>query len=270
MDEKKLQELLKLLQMNNGDLSKLNEQQRKEMKDYKFWKTQPVASFDEDIKTEGPIDKAKKPEDIPASPLPLLNEFEWSTIDINNQTELEDVFLLLNENYVEDKDAAFRFNYTKDFFNWALKAPGWKEEWHVGVRVKKSGKLIAFISAIPITLKLRENTIKSVEINFLCIHKQLRAKRLAPVLIKEITRRVNRHNIWQALYTAGTVLPSPVSTCRYTHRPLNWSKLYDVGFTDLPPNQTKTDMLAHFALPKTNKVAGLRPMEPKDIEEASL
>jgi hypothetical protein len=29
------------------------------------------------------------------------------------------------------------------------------------------------------------------EINFLCIHKKLRAKRLAPVLIKEVTRRVN-------------------------------------------------------------------------------
>jgi hypothetical protein len=30
-----------------------------------------------------------------------------------------------------------------------------------------------------------------VEINFLCVHKRLRSKRLAPVLIKEITRRVN-------------------------------------------------------------------------------
>ena len=30
-----------------------------------------------------------------------------------------------------------------------------------------------------------------VEINFLCVHKKLRSKRLAPVLIREITRRVN-------------------------------------------------------------------------------
>ena len=34
------------------------------------------------------------------------------------------------------------------------------------------------------------------EINFLCVHKTLRAKRLAPVLIKEVTRRVNRCNMW--------------------------------------------------------------------------
>lgn len=49
------------------------------------------------------------------------------------------------------------------------------------------------------------------EINFLCVHKKLRDKRLAPVLIKEITRRVNLKNIWQAVYTSGQLLPTPVA-----------------------------------------------------------
>lgn len=54
-----------------------------------------------------------------------------------------------------------------------------------------------------------------VEINFLCVHKKLRLKRVAPVLIREITRRVNREGIFQAAFTAGIVLPKPVATCRY-------------------------------------------------------
>ncbi len=54
-----------------------------------------------------------------------------------------------------------------------------------------------------------------VEINFLCVHKKLRSKRLAPVLIKEITRRANLAGIFQAIYTSGTLLPKPVSTCQY-------------------------------------------------------
>lgn len=54
-----------------------------------------------------------------------------------------------------------------------------------------------------------------VEINFLCVHKKLRSKRVAPVLIREITRRVNQKGIFQAVYTAGVVLPKPVGTCRY-------------------------------------------------------
>lgn len=53
-----------------------------------------------------------------------------------------------------------------------------------------------------------------VEINFLCVHKKLRSKRVAPVLIREITRRVNLEGIFQAVYTAGVVLPKPVATCR--------------------------------------------------------
>lgn len=54
-----------------------------------------------------------------------------------------------------------------------------------------------------------------VEINFLCVHKKLRSKRMAPVLIREITRRVNLQGIFQAVYTAGVVLPKPVGTCRW-------------------------------------------------------
>ena len=41
-------------------------------------------------------------------------------------------------------------------------------------------------------------TVKMVEINFLCVHKRLRSKRLAPVLIREITRRVNCKGLFQA------------------------------------------------------------------------
>ena len=44
-----------------------------------------------------------------------------------------------------------------------------------------------------------ESSIKTVEINFLCVHKKLRAKRLAPMLIKEVTRRVNRSGVWQVI-----------------------------------------------------------------------
>ncbi len=38
-----------------------------------------------------------------------------------------------------------------------------------------------------------------IKVNFLCVHKKLRKHRLAPVMIKEITRRVNCRNIWQAV-----------------------------------------------------------------------
>lgn len=261
---KLIEDLLKLISM--GEV--LDETQQKQMKDYKFWKTQPVPSLDEVVDSDGPIDATKKPEDVPDEPLTLLDDFEWTTIDVESSDELDEVYTLLYEHYVEDQDATFRFKYSHEFFKWALKPPGWRKEWHVGVRVKTTKKLVAFIAAVPVTLKLNrtQNSIPSVEINFLCIHKKLRSKRLAPVLIKEITRRVNKLDIWQALYTAGIVLPSPVASCRYTHRPLNWSKLHDVGFSHLPPDKTKASMVAHYALPNATKTPGLRPMQPKDVD----
>lgn len=262
---KSIEELLKLLALG----TELTESQQKEMKDYKFWKTQPVPRLNEKIVAEGPIEPPKTPADVSDTPLPLLRDFEWSDIDLDQKLQLQEVYELLYDHYVEDQDATFRFQYSPEFFNWALKCPGWNKDWHAGVRVRATGKLVAFIAATPINLKLTKSqtTIPSVEINFLCIHKKLRSKRLAPVMIKEITRRVNKCNIWQALYTAGVVLPSPVSVCRYTHRPLNWAKLNDVEFSHLPSDQTRASMCARYALPDTTNTPGLRPMEWRDVDQ---
>ena len=67
--------------------------------------------------------------------------------------------------------------------------------------------------------------------------KNFRSKRLAPTLIREITRRVNLKDIFQACYTAGVVIPKPVGTARYHHRSLNPKKLVDIQFSSLTKNQ---------------------------------
>lgn len=244
----------------------IEEPKPKPMNAYKFWKTQPVTKFDEAVFEEGPIDKREDVSKVPKEPYAILDLFEWSELDIEDDKEMSELYTLLYEHYVEDHDSTFRFAYSKEFFNWALKAPGWKKQWHLGVRVRKSKKLVAFISAVPATLRIRKNTFKAVEINFLCVHMQLRNKRLAPLLIKEITRRVHLENVWQALYTSGTVLPSPMSTCRYAHRPLNWEKLCDVGFSALPFHKTRAQMVAKYALPSITKCKGLRRMTADDVD----
>lgn len=56
--------------------------------------------------------------------------------------------------------------------------------------------------------------VQASEVNYLCVHKKLRSRRLAPVLIKEVTRQCNLLGTFQAIYTGGVVIPTPVSTCR--------------------------------------------------------
>jgi glycylpeptide N-tetradecanoyltransferase len=84
--------------------------------------------------------------------------------------QCEEVYTLLSENYVEDDDAMFRFRYSKEFLHWyvhhwllmsalmsrALTAPGYLPEWHIGVRVVKTGKLVAFISGIKVDMRVRQ------------------------------------------------------------------------------------------------------------------
>lgn len=52
-------------------------------------------------------------------------------------------------------------------------------------RATKSRKLVGFISAVPASISVYKKVVKMVEINFLCVHKKLRAKRVAPVLIRQ-------------------------------------------------------------------------------------
>ncbi|KAH7127057.1 acyl-CoA N-acyltransferase [Dendryphion nanum] len=242
----------------------------KDMGSHAFWKTQPVLSFDEvasgkDKIVDGPI-KEIDIEKVDKNPSPMYPGFEWVTMDLEDEKQLEEVYELLTNHYVEDQEAMFRFRYSPSFLNWALKAPGWRKEWHVGVRATASGKLVAFISGIPIQLRVRKNVLNCSEVNFLCVHKKLRAKRLTPVLIKEITRRCYVAGVFQAVYTVGSLLPTPVSTCRYFHRALEWEKLYDVGFSPLPHGSTKQRQVVRYRLPDKTATDGLREMEAKDVD----
>lgn len=161
----------------------------------------------------------------------------------------------------------FRFDYSHEFLQWALTPPGYKSAFHLGVRSAK-GVLVGFISAVPAKVRCHDKTFPSVEINFLCVHKKLRSKRLAPVLIKEITRRVNHMGCFQAVYTAGVSLPGPVSSCKYWHRTLNPKKLVEVGFTRVPHGMTMARMCKRYKLPVETSTPGLRKMEKKDVAGA--
>uniref|UniRef100_A0A7S0SQ60 Glycylpeptide N-tetradecanoyltransferase n=1 Tax=Chromulina nebulosa TaxID=96789 RepID=A0A7S0SQ60_9STRA len=212
-------------------------------KEHKFWNTQPVIqSFQEPIHQNGPIE-IKSVDEIRKEPYNMPTGFEWCIININDPEEIKEMYTLLSENYVEDDDCQFRFDYSIPFLQWALTPPGFKLDWHVGVRNQKTKKLMGCITAIPAVVKVYDTAVNMVEINFLCVHKKLRDKRLAPVLIKEITRRVNLHDVWQAAYTAGVVLPKPVSRCRYYHRSLNPKKLIEAKFSYLPQ---RTTMASHI------------------------
>ncbi|KAI0034011.1 Myristoyl-CoA:protein N-myristoyltransferase, N-terminal domain-containing protein [Vararia minispora EC-137] len=271
MDEESIRRLLEQLKVNDVLQGKagLGGKNKKDMGDHKFWSTQPVQQFDDaPAEQDGPLEPSRPREEVRQEPYPLPKDFEWSTIDLDNPAQIKELYELLSANYVEDDQASFRFQYSAEFLEWALKPPGYHKECNVGVRVSSNKKLVAFISGVPITLRVRENRVEAVEVNYLCIRKKLRSKRLAPVLIKELTRQCHLKGIFQAIYTGGIVIPTPVSTCRYFHRTLNVPKLVDVKFTFVPRNMTLARMIRLYKVPSTPHLArsGLREMEDRDVE----
>lgn len=239
-------------------------------REYKFWATQPVPQgFTAESKPlSEAIEADKTSEEIRSEPYDIPSIFDWSEVDLQNEGQLQELYTLLNENYVEDEDELFRFDYSPAFLRWALQPPGWRPDWHVGVRVRTNRKLVGFISAIPASVRVRDKRVEMVEINFLCVHKKLRGKRVAPVLIKEITRRVNLTGRFQAVYTGGVVLPKPVATCRYYHRSLNPRKLIECQFSSLQRNMTMARAVKLYKLPDEPKNATFQPMLPEHTAQA--
>lgn len=134
---------------------------------------------------------------------------------------------------MEDSEGIFRFEYSIELIHWVLMTPDYIKDWHVGLRNSKNKKLLGFISGTPCKVKVNNNVVKMAEINFLCVNRKLRTKRMAPMLIKEVTRRVNLQGVWSAIYTSGETFPTPFTEANYFHRTLNPKKNIETGFSQL-------------------------------------
>ncbi|XP_045071492.1 glycylpeptide N-tetradecanoyltransferase 1 isoform X2 [Coregonus clupeaformis] len=278
--QQEIQRALHLFSLGKGLPRTLEEASRRP---YPFWDTQPVPKLgDDNATTHGPIEVDKA--SVREEPYSLPQGFSWAPLDLGDPAMLRELCALLNENYMEEDDNTSRFDFSPEYLLWprtsllrglfskfislALCPPGWLPQWHFGVRVNTNQKLVGFIAAVPINIRIYDTEKRMVQVHFLCVHKKLRSKRMTPVLIREVTRRVNLQRVYQAVYTASGVLPKPVATCRYWHRSLNTRKLIEVNFpiSSLRGNMTVQRALKLNRLLEAPKTAGLRPMTRGDVK----
>lgn len=106
--------------------------------------------------------------------------------------------------------------------------------------------------------------------NYLAVHRKLRNKRLAQVVIQEALRRTRADGIQVSFYHSARCQPTPFLAIRSCLRLLNTNKLIDVRYTSLPKGMTRQEFAKKFELPKKDRiniVGTLRPMELKDVKE---
>jgi len=177
---------------------------------HEFWDTQPMG-------------KDAVTRDAEDTPIELPEGFEWSTCQTH---ELRN---LLSAHYLADDQSTME--YSKELIEWVLHADPY---WNVALR--KGGKLVGFIAGRPSHMRCDGERVSTVEVTFLCVSRKLRGKRLAPLLISELSRREVKRGIYQGIFTAVSELPSPVASTYYWHRLLNVPNLIKSGFyeTDRP------------------------------------
>lgn len=144
-----IQKAIELFSVGQGPAKTMEEASKRS---YQFWDTQPVPKLGEVVNTHGPVEPDK--DNIRQEPYTLPQGFTWDALDLGDRGVLKELYTLLNENYVEDDDNMFRFDYSPEFLLWALRPPGWLPQWHCGVRVVSSRKLVGFISAIPANIHI--------------------------------------------------------------------------------------------------------------------
>lgn len=272
--EKRMTDLLQKILAKNGDKYKVKLINKviPLFGQHVFWDTQPVPHFAEYLDVslyDSPV-KVQTLDQISKEAFKLPEGFVWSNIDLRNDSEAQELYELLTKHYVEDMNGRFRFDYQIPFLRWALSVPHQKPEWLVGVRGGEKKKLMAFISAIPVTIHVNKHKVTMAEVNFLCVHKHMRSMRVAPVLISEVTRRVNLHNIYQAIYTSGTVIPTPIVSAPYWHRNLNPKKLVEIQFSFKPADTPMSRFVKMHRVADETILPGIREMTKADVPAVTV
>lgn len=208
--------------------------------------------------------------DSRVSPIGLPAGFEWTTIS----TSEDRLAAFLDANALEDLEENFKLGWSKAHIERQLgfrsqpelvtssKAAGEKSTVKsnnnqgssilarpaIYVAVQTNGstgpkKLVAFVAAVPTTLRVWDKVREFYMVRQLCVHKSMRNHRVARVLVKELSRRVHQAKKDEvaasacdpappAIFTLGVEMPFRFLTqfAAY-HRTLNYQKMIDTGFS---------------------------------------
>lgn len=204
----------------------------KEGKDfnYNFWNNKPVMDFNEYSANLTAIENLKeRPVYKNNDELPIPVSLEWKTFDINNNTDLELIVDFLNKNYYMNKTNRFSAKYSPEYIKWSLG----DNPLLVGIIRKTTQQLCGFISASFRNMVVFDKVKKVANVKYLCSDPVFRKKKIAFVLIDELTRRVVKMGLDMGCFITARCVPSPITTLRYYHRPLNYEKLHKHKFVHL-------------------------------------
>ncbi len=141
----------------------------------------------------------------------------------------------LSDNYVEDNK--FRYNYSEDFIKWYL------DDDSLNIcSYDDNEELIGFICGKKINVSLFGKPLQMAEIDFLCIKKGERNKKLCPLLINKIQKKFNDININEAIFTSEHNYTNQITHCNYYIRFINTKKLFEINYINNLLNEKQYEL----------------------------
>jgi glycylpeptide N-tetradecanoyltransferase len=236
---------------------------------HRYWNTQPVMRDGERVTRIGIIHEYS-PSEAHTTPTPLIDGFQWSTIDLSDPAQKTELYHFLHANYIANADGKYRYAYSEAFLEWSLNPPGFLPEVVLGVRVKSNGRLVGFFGGVPLTARINDSVFSMGTGYFLTVHQKLRMKNLAPLIIEEARRRTVVSGRQQTIWTSARLITEPITIAGFSQRLINVEKLVAVRFMTLPPEVPIEQLIKKHAIPKGTRLPGFRPMGPQDVAEVTV
>ena len=188
-------------------------------------------------------------------------------VPVNVDENIDNIILLLNNNYVEGKTDNYRYVYSKEFITWYLKIyPS------IVMGIYDNNMLIGMITGRVVPTILNNVEKQLAEISFLCVHKNYRNQKICPLLISTIENKMMEMGADEAIFSTHHNMGKPL--CGINHegiyymlRVINPRKLVSVGF--LRCDTTIEKLEYHYRIePVKNKNKRLERITNDNIELA--
>lgn len=179
----------------------------------------------------------------------LPDGFVWQT----DNHDFEKIQQFLNKNNDKNK-------YTVDFTEWFLNTGDGYE--CITVLTEDKGSIVGLITGVYNKVRIDRKIVDVLDVNFLCVHKKLRGKKLTNVLIKELERL---SKVESAVYSTN-VSTNSFNSYQYYSRALNIDKLINSNFLSIEKDVTEQEVVNAHYLPETPST--LVEMEDKHLAQA--
>ncbi|KAI4379976.1 hypothetical protein MLD38_006212 [Melastoma candidum] len=204
------------------------------------------------------------PEDLPTgfemfeSDSIVPEGFEWCTCDLTEEECCAKVCdLLMDGEQKQGRGRSIKI-HTTDYLRWSCCPPGYLPGLHVGIWDCSSRQLVAFVAAIPVTVRLMEESSRMARICYKVLRSDFRDRIPLKIICNEVIRRIRLSNIQWVISAKPTREPVSMAFPMW-QRPLNSNKLFKIG-TFQNSVMTLPEIVEFYELPRSPDIRGFKGM----------